>query len=290
MQQVNGKCDPAPSRWAWRYQRLMLTPFFRLFLRVFVPFIVVFAAAGIWLSNEDRRDRLVMAVYDIRTSIETRPEFMVNVMAIDGAGIGIAEDIREIVPIDFPISSFDLDLTQIQDRISELPAIETVAVRIRPGGILQVAVSERDPVILWRTRRGLSLVDSEGFVVALAKSRKAHPSLPLMAGPGAEDHVNEALALFAAAGPLAGRLRGVVRMGERRWDVVLDRDQRILLPETGAVQALERVIALSQAQDMLARDLEVVDMRLATRPTIRIAARAVEEWWRIRQIQVGKTE
>lgn len=290
MQPVSGKCDPAPSVWAWRYQRLMLTPFFRLFLRVFVPFIVMFAAAGIWLSNEDRRDRLVMAFYDIRTSIETRPEFMVNVMAIDGAGIGIAEDIREIVPIDFPISSFDLDLDQIQDRIAELPAIETVAVRIRPGGIMQVAVTERDPVILWRTRQGLSLVDSEGFVVALAESRKAYPSLPLMAGAGAEDHVDEALALFAAAGPLAGRLRGVVRMGERRWDVVLDRNQRILLPETGAVQALERVIALSQAQDMLSRDLEVVDMRLAARPTIRIAARAVEEWWRIRQIQVGKSE
>lgn len=290
MQQVSGRCDPAPSVWAWRYQRLMLTPFFRLFLRVVVPFAVMFVAAAIWLSDEDRRDRLVMAFYDIRTSIETRPEFMVNVMAIDGAGIGIAEDIREIVPIDFPISSFDLDLGQIQDRIAELPAIETVAVRIRPGGILQVAVSERDPVILWRTRRGLALVDDKGFVVANAASRKAHPGLPLMAGAGAENHVQEALALYAAAGPLAGRLRGVVRMGERRWDVVLDRNQRILLPETGAVQALERVIALSEAQDMLARDLEVVDMRLAARPTIRIAARAVEEWWRIRQIQVGKAE
>ncbi|WP_372884450.1 cell division protein FtsQ/DivIB [Shimia sp.] len=268
----------------------MLTPFFRLFLRVFLPFIVMFAVAGIWLSDQDRRDRLVMAFYDIRTSIETRPEFMVNVMAIDGAGTSIAEDIREIVPIDFPTSSFDLDLGQIQERIAELPAIETVAVRIRPGGILQVAVTERDPVILWRSRRGLALVDAEGFVVANAASRRAHPDLPLMAGAGAEEQVKEALALFAAAGPLAGRMRGLVRIGERRWDVVLDRQQRILLPETGAVQALERVIALSQAQDMLARDLAVVDMRLAARPTIRIAARSVEKWWQIRQIQVGRAE
>lgn len=290
MQQVSAKCDPAPSKWAYKYQRLMLTPLFRLFLRVFVPFIVVFVATGIWLSNEDRRDQLVMKINDVRTNIETRPEFMVNVMAIDGASIGIADDIREIIPIDFPISSFDLDLEQIQDRIYELPAVASATVRIRPGGIMQVTVTERDPVILWRSREGLDLVDAQGFVIARAKTRQLHPDLPLMAGKGAEDHVAEALAIFAAAGPLGNRVRGVVRVGERRWDVVLDRGQKIMLPETGAVQALERVIALSQAQDMLSRDLEVVDMRLSTRPTIRIAQRAVDEWWRIRQIQVGKTE
>lgn len=290
MQQVAGRCDPAPSKWAWRYQRLMLTPLFRLFLRVFLPFIIVFALAGLWLSDQDRRDRLVLVANDLRTSIETRPEFMVNVMAIDGAGIGISEDIREIVPIDFPISSFDLDLDQIRDRIAELPAVASVAVRVRPGGIMQVTVTERDPVILWRTREGLDLVDREGFVVAQARTRQLHTDLPLMAGEGAESHVDEALALYAAAGPLAHRMRGVVRVGERRWDVVLDRGQRILLPEENAVQALERVIALSQAQDMLARDVVTVDMRLAARPTIRISEHAVEEWWRIRQIEVGKSE
>ena len=290
MQQVAGRCDPAPSKWAWRYQRLMLTPLFRLFLRVFLPFIILFALGGIWLSDQDRRDGLVMFANDLRTSIETRPEFMVNVMAIDGAGIGISEDIREIVPIDFPVSSFDLDLEQIRDRIAELPAVASVAVRVRPGGIMQVTVTERDPVILWRTREGLDLVDRGGFVVAQARTRQLHADMPLMAGEGAETHVDEALALYAAAGPLAHRIRGVVRVGERRWDVVLDRGQRIMLPENDPVQALERVIALSQAQDMLARDVVTVDMRLAARPTIRISERAVEEWWRIRQIEVGKSE
>ena len=73
-------------------------------------------------------------------------------------------------------------------------------------------------------------------------------------------------------------------MGERRWDVVLDRDQRILLPENAPVQALERVIALSEAQDILERDLAAVDMRIAARPTLRMNKAAVSEWWRIRQL------
>ena len=34
--------------------------------------------------------------------------------------------------------------------------------------------------------------------------------------------------------------------------------------------AIERVVALDQAQDMLERDIVVVDMRNGTRPTIRL--------------------
>ncbi len=290
MQQVGTKSDPAPSRWAYRFERLMLTPLFRLFLRVVLPFLVVFLGAAMWLSDEERRDRLSGWVHEARVSIETRPEFMVNVMAIDGASVGIAEDIREIMPIDFPISSFDLDLPHIQEQVTGLPAVASATVRIRPGGIMQITITERDPVMVWRSREGLFLVDREGFVVAPASSRAEHPELPLMAGAGAELRVGEARALYSAAQPIHAQLRGMVRVGERRWDVVLNDGQRILLPEEGAVQALERVIALSQAQDLFARDLTVVDMRLPERPTLRIAERSVEEWWRLRRLEVGNKE
>ena len=92
--------DPAPSRWSWRMQRLMLTPGIRLALRVGVPFCVTLAAGTWYLSDDARRGAIEQAVAEARASIETRPEFMVNVMAIDGASVTVAEDIREIVPLE----------------------------------------------------------------------------------------------------------------------------------------------------------------------------------------------
>jgi cell division protein FtsQ len=99
--------------------------------------------------------------------------------------------------------------------------------------------------------------------------------LPLIAGEGANAAVPEALALLAAAGPIQPRLRGMVRMGERRWDIVLDRDQRILLPEGDPVPALERVIALDKAETLLARDVIAVDLRNEDRPVLRLAPDAM---------------
>jgi hypothetical protein len=68
------------------------------------------------------------------------------------------------------------------------------------------------------------------------------------------------------------RLRGLVRVGERRWDLVLDRDQRILLPETGALQALERVLALHAAQDLCRAISSASICAIPTRPTLRLTA------------------
>ncbi|MEO0751402.1 MAG: cell division protein FtsQ/DivIB [Pseudomonadota bacterium] len=287
MQQVSKACDPAPSRWSYRFQRLMLTPFFRLLLRVGVPFCFAFGLVTAYFGNEERQEQIVLAIADMRHQIETRPEFMVELLAIEGASESVEEDIREIFPFDFPSSSFDIDIEHVHQMITGLPAVRGADVRIRKGGTMVVTVVERIPVAVWRTWDEVTLVDAEGFAVAELNARSDRADLPVIAGPGANADVPGAMALLEAAAPLGARVIGLVRMGERRWDLVLDQDQRILLPEEGAVRALERVLVLNQTQDMLARDLTIVDMRLAGRPTVRLNQPAAETWWRVRRDLTG---
>lgn len=290
MQQVRSQSprrDPAPTRLAYRLNRLWLTPLFRKLLRVGLPVFCILFALGWFLSDEVRRDDLVARVAEMRRAIEERPEFMVKLMAIDGASDEVAQDIREIAEPAFPVSSFDLDLEEMRRSIAGLDAVAKADVRIKAGGILKVRVTEREPAVIWRGRQGLELLDATGHRVAALAHRTMRADLPLIAGDGADANVGEAMDLLEAARPLAPRLRGLVRMGDRRWDVVLDRDQRILLPETDAVQALERVIALNQAEDMLERDLLVVDMRNAERPTLRMTPGAVEDMRRIKTLEAG---
>ncbi|MEM1351453.1 MAG: cell division protein FtsQ/DivIB [Pseudomonadota bacterium] len=275
--------EAAPSRWAWRLERLMLTPVFVLFLRTGVPLVLAFLAGTWWFSDETRRIALIETLRETRASIETRPEFLVQLMAIEGADYTLAADIRAEIPLEFPLSSFDLDLEAIRDRIIALPPVETATVRIRPGGVMQVDVVPRLPVAVWRNRKGLSLLDSNGIEIGAVQHRLEHPDLPLIVGFGADAMVEEALQLYSAATPLGPRLRGVARIGERRWDVVLDRGQRILLPETAPVEALERVIALDSAQDIFARDIHRVDLRLGTRPTVKMSEYATDLWWDIKE-------
>ena len=280
--------DPAPSRIAYRLQRLWLTPLFRLLVRAGLPLVLVAGATSWYLAQPENREALMAQVAELRRSIEERPEFMVKLMVIEGASDSVADDIREILPVDFPISSFDLDLRAMRERIEELDAVAQADLRIRAGGVLEIRIVERQPAAVWRVHGDLELLDAEGRRVAVLDSRLERPDLPLLVGVGAERAVPEALALFEAAAPVRERIRGLVRVGERRWDLVLDRDQRIMLPEREPVQALLQVMALNEAQELLARDVTVVDMRIPARPTLRLSETAIEELRTLRRVKLGE--
>ncbi len=267
--------DPAPSKWGYRWQRWMLTPGVRTGLRIGVPTLVLALAAGAWASNDTNRAMIIGRYDQLKAAIQHRPEFMVAGLAITGADEELASTVTELVPVKFPISSFDLDLEAMRAKVAGLAAVKDVYVRVGDAGALEIGITPRQPVALWRTAEGLRLIDSEGVFAGNVAQRAERRDLPLIAGEGAEDNIDEALALFRSAAPIAERVRGLVRIGNRRWDMVLDRDQRIQLPSEGPVAALDRVIGLEQSQDLLARDVALVDVRNPNRPTVRLQRDAV---------------
>ena len=271
--------DPAPSRLAYRLNRLMLTPQFRYFLRFGLPLLVLVALGAFWASDEARVEEAYERIAEVRRDIEERPEFMVQMMAVENASPSVAREVRGFLSLDFPVSSFDLDLEQLQDDLETLNIVASASLHIRSGGVLEVKVEERQPAVLWRAADRLVMLDATGHEVTAISARADRPDLPLLVGSGAGDAVAEALQLYLVAAPLVERIRGLRRVGERRWDVMLDREQRILLPETDPVPALQKVVALDAVQDLLARDLAVIDFRNPRRPVLRLTSAAIDTFY-----------
>lgn len=277
--------DPAPTRMAYRMQRLWLTPLFRVLMRVGLPAFLIVFALGVWLGDADRRAALAGQVAAMRDTVAQRPEFLVGALSITGASPTLDKAVRELLGLKLPVSSFDLDLPAVQALIGTLDAVEKVEVKVVTGGVLEVAIKERQPALIWRHDGMLDLLDSKGKRVAQVLSRADRPDLPVIAGEGAGEAAAEALALVAAAEPILPRLRGLERMGDRRWDIVLDRNQRILLPAREPVRALERLLALDKAEDLLKRDILTVDLRNQLRPSLRLAPNALRELRRAQGIE-----
>lgn len=267
--------DPAPTRAQYRFQRLWLTPLFRVLFHVGLPAFVVTFIVGLYVADESRRLALGATVTEMRQTVERRPEFMITLISVEGASPDLAEAVRAMLGLALPLSSFDLDLAAARARVQSLDAVAGAELRVRSGGVLQVAITERQPVLIWRDGEAVEMLDATGHRVAGLEMRSDRPDLPLIAGDGAPAATTEAMDIIAAAGPILPRVRGLVRMGERRWDVVLDRNQRILLPTKDPVRALERMLALNQAEDILNRDILSVDLRNEHRPVLRLAPYAL---------------
>lgn len=280
--------DPAPSRLGYRLNRLWLRPSVRRLVRFGPPLLA--AAFAVWsgLTNPDIRAAVTGTVAAWRNSLAALPELAVERIEVPGVSADLRRQVLEVASVALPISALDLDLESLRLRVEGIDAVESATVHLSPAGALEIAITERTPVAVWRSDDGLFLVDAGGFRVARLAARGLRSDLMLIAGLGAPQAVAEAMALRDAAGPLQGRIRGFVRQGERRWDVILDRGLTISLPEESPRAALERVIALDKSHDILARDLLVIDMRDARRPILRLSEQAVRELRRIRTAIPGE--
>jgi cell division protein FtsQ len=280
--------DPAPSRLRYRLTRLWLRPWFRRLVNYGAPALAATLAVWTLAAEFELRARADRAIESLRETVIDRPQFLVTRMEIPGVTADLVEAIREASFVTLPVNSLEVDVNAVRARVEALAAVERARVRALPDGILEIRAIERIPVVVWRSADGLQLLDQGGVRVAEIDSRLRRIDLPLIAGEGAAAEVPEALALLAEAGPIAARIRGLVRIGERRWDVVLDRDQVIRLPAEAPLAALRRVMALQATEELLARDLTVVDMRDAERPMVRLSAHAQGELIRLRATMTGE--
>ena len=268
--------DPAPSRWAYRMHRLWLTPLFRVTMRVGMPAFFLTLALGIYLSDPVRRENFAGVMVAAKDKVTERPMFMVNLLSIDGASPELADAVRQKLNLHLPQSSLALDLDAVRVQAEKLDAVASAVVRLGAGNVLQVGITERQPAWVWRIGQGLMLLDADGHRIAGLPSRADRADLPLVAGDGADAAVKEATAILQAASSLLPRVRGLIRISDRRWDLMLDRDQRILLPADGPVAAVEGLLALDKAENILARDLVVIDLRNPQRPVLRLAQSALD--------------
>lgn len=280
--------DPAPSRLRYRLTRLWLRPSFRRGVNFGVPAFAGLLATWTVAAEYDLGARVSSLVDAARNAIVERPQFVITELVVPDVSRDLAEQIRVASFVQLPVSSLELDVNAVRERVQGLAAVERARVRALPNGVLEIRAVERVPVVVWRSERGLELLDQGGVRVAEIDGRQRRPDLPLIAGKGAEDHVPEALALLDEAKAVAARVRGLVRVGERRWDLVLDRDQVVKLPEEDPAAALGTVMAWQSRDDLLKRDLTVVDMRDPRRPMVRMTANAVSELERAKKTAAGE--
>ena len=275
-QKVRGNIDPAPSRFAYRIMRLLLTPRLRLIFTLGFPSLLIFCATLGLFININVWENISAIKKDLKLAFVERPEFMIKVASIDGSSDELSNEIREILPLDFPISYFDLDIKYLHKVVNEIPAVASTAIKISAGGVLQINVAEKSPAFIWRKDNVMSVIDETGSFIRIANSRVDYPKLPLVVGEAADLAVSEISSLMQANEYFKDHVRAFIRVGERRWDLILENNVRIMLPQREFLAAFDRLMLMNEAGSLFSGRLSNIDMRLVVRPTVRVDTVSVD--------------
>jgi cell division protein FtsQ len=153
-----------------------------------------------------------------------------------------------------------LDLAAVRTRVEKVGWVARARVmRLWPGTIV-IAVDQRPLVALWEHGGKVVVIASNGAVVGNVDP--AHfTTLPLVVGDGANTAAAAILPSLSRRPRLWSRLRALVRVDDRRWNLQMADGGVILLPETDEEPALQRLDDLDKRIGVLGLGLERIDLR-----------------------------
>lgn len=185
-------------------------------------------------------------------------------------------DILGQLDLDGETSLVGMSAEGARESIAKLPWVEGAEVRKVYPGTLLVSLQERKAFAVWQNEKDLSLIDGKGDTIVPFRPGR-YNDLPLVVGEGAEKRVKGFVDEVAAYPELAGKVRAYIRVGDRRWDLLLENGVRIMLPEDQPMKALAEVERLDREKHLLSRDIAAVDLRLDDRMTVQLTASGMEQ-------------
>lgn len=165
-----------------------------------------------------------------------------------------------------PILAFEPQ--EAKGRIESLPWVADVVIERRLPDRIFLRLEEKQPLAIWQNDGKMVLIDLSGEEIKGA-SVAGHEHLPLVVGQDAPAHTMKLLALLSKTPDLKKRVKAAVRVGNRRWNLVMDTGVDIRLPEGQAAEAWLRLAQYQKSHDLLARDLTTIDLRLPDRLIVR---------------------
>lgn len=232
-----------------------------------VLFFGAAVAGAAWLGSSlfDAREAFARAADAAAANVG----FEIAELEIEGVAGARAQEVRQIIVPDGRRSVLSLDPAAVKARVESLDWVQSASVRRLWPSTLVVKVERRRAYARWREDGEISVIDVNGERV-LAERAADHTDLPLVEGAGAGPAARPLLAALEELPELRARVKRMVRVRERRWDIELDSGTLIALPENGAAQALAELETLHARHALLDRPVARLDLRVPGRLAVRV--------------------
>lgn len=214
--------------------------------------VILAAAIGIFANSQKG--------HSIVADLSAKMGFTINKVVIEGTGELSKIDVLSRLDLGRSNSLFTFDIGKARDDLRKLAWVKDVFVTKSYPDRLIIRISERQPFAIWQDQKTLSLVERDGKAIDYFDEKFGN--LPLLVGKGANVHGADIIFLVGKIPVLKGQVKSYARIADRRWDLYLKNGMIVRLPDENSGAALIELSRLEKAHQILARDLEVVDLRL----------------------------
>lgn len=154
----------------------------------------------------------------------------------------------------------------IKERLLQLSWVKEVMVERQLPDTLHVHIVERIPVAIWQSDGKFKLLDESGTAIADVNPKDPnYLKLLLVVGEDAPEHMPVLVSLLQAEPDLSAQVQSAIWVKNGRWDVRFASGVQVKLPAHNPERAWAMLAEMERQQQVLARNIRAVDLRIEDR-------------------------
>ncbi len=249
-------------------------------IRLFLFFLVGLTCYGLSFLDLLPGSKTLAQAYNQTTAflhkqfndISFRAGFQIQDISVSGLINLQEEEVLSVLGFGAGVSSLNYDSRKAWKKLKELKWVKKAKVQLLLPGTLYIEIEEYSPYARIQEFGQHYLINEQSEILKYYKG-KGYNSLPLFVGFGAKQNavaLNKVLKLYPK---LSKKIVASIRVDDRRWDLLTNKGQRIMMPEHGLKPALQEIVRLDTAYRLLEQDYHLIDLRIAGRLRIQKKAR-----------------
>lgn len=243
---------PLRRKIAIAYARFILL--FKI-LVIFFIYLLFFTKYMDSLKNE-----IAQNIYEITADLGLKLE---NIL-IEGQINLPSEEILSSLNADVGTPMLSLNIKQVKNLLEKNPWVKTSAVERRLPNTIYIALLERIPMAIWQINKKIYLIDEEGFKITGHNVEK-FSHLPYVVGVDANIYASKLIEDLSKCRELYSKVTSAVRYGDRRWNLNLEQNITVKMPENDFDNAYDYLIKLYKANKLFDLNYKLIDLRDATK-------------------------
>jgi cell division protein FtsQ len=154
---------------------------------------------------------------------------------------------------------FAIDLNETKKIVEQNTWLKKAIIRRSLPYTIQIMLVEKEPVALWQYKQEMFLIDADGSAIKGDVQKFNH--LLHFVGQGANVYAAELMKMLEDKKQLSEKLQSIVRVGNRRWNLIFQNGTLVKLPEFNTSVALEYLNQKYLEGSFTLDKIKVLDMR-----------------------------
>ena len=269
--------DPAPSRLAYKINRLLYRFWFKSLLMIVFLASSALLAKKVLYKNIDLNAEIRFLSEESSSLYKGLTELSISKILVKGAREPLKKEIIILVQNAATKGFSALKAQALREKIQDINKVEKAFVKLSTDGLVFVEVIQRKEAVVYFNNNLYEVLDSNGIILSIKQDYQGLSSFPLLVGKDGQKNINELLSLVNEIGSYQSEVLYYEWVGERRWNVHMKNGLVFKLPENNLSEGLVVMRMFLNETDKLLKPIVSVDLRNIDKPIIKFRKAPPEE-------------